>query len=297
MSKKSNKPTRRKKNREAFASSQTNESFQNPNAGVVHDSRRWFLIAIFVVIALGGTYMAQAFRNANVDVDRYTYKVIKTYPHDPSAFTQGLALEDGIVYESTGKYDGQSSIRKVDLETGEILKKVTLPDDQFGEGLELVGDKIYQLTWKKGICYVYDRDLNELEKYEYDGQGWGLTYDGTHLIMSDGTSRLYFLDPENFKEVRTVNVRNGMAYVSELNELEYTNGKVYANRWRHDNIYEIDPDNGKVTGIIELSNIWKRSERPSEGVLNGIAVDANAKKLIVTGKYCPKIFEIELIKK
>ena len=183
------------------------------------------------------------------------------------------------------------------METGEILKKVTLPDDQFGEGLELVGDKIYQLTWKKGICYVYDRDLNELEKYEYDGQGWGLTYDGTHLIMSDGTSRLYFLDPENFKEVRTVNVRNGMAYVSELNELEYTNGKVYANRWRHDNIYEIDPDNGKVTGIIELSNIWKRSERPSEGVLNGIAVDANAKKLIVTGKYCPKIFEIELIKK
>ncbi len=236
--------------------------------------------------------MANAFRNANSDVERFGYKLIKNYKHDPAAFTQGLVLENGIVFESTGKYEGQSSIRKVDLETGEILKKVNLPDDQFGEGLTMVGDKLYQLTWKKGICHVYDKQLNKLDlEFKYDGQGWGLTYDGNHLVMSDGTSRLFFLDPETFEEVRSVNVRNGLASINGLNELEYTGGKIYANRWQWDTIYKIDPDTGKVEGLIDLKNIWPKNQRPEEGVLNGIAVDDRG-KLIVTGKYCPNIFEI-----
>lgn len=292
-----NKPKRSKKNQEAFpGSAPASRPSTSPNDPVVNPSRRWFLVGTFLLITVGGTYLARGFQNANVDVERFGYKRIETHPHDSAAFTQGLVLQRGVVYESTGKYDGQSSVRKVDLATGKILKKVPLADDQFGEGLAMVGDELYQLTWKKGICHVYDKELNKIREYQYDGQGWGLAYDGTHLIMSDGTSRLYFLDPETFKEVRTINVRSGMASINSLNELEFTGGMIYANRWQYDSIYEIDPKTGKVNGIIDLQGIWPHDQRPAEGVLNGIAVDEKG-KIIVTGKYCPSVFEIELVRK
>jgi glutamine cyclotransferase len=250
------------------------------------------LIAVFVAIALGGTYLAQFLQHSGRDVPRYTYEEIQRYPHDGEAFTQGLVLKDGIVWESTGKL-GSSSVRKSDLKTGEILKIKNLPPDEFGEGLAMVDDKLYQLTWKNEKCYVYDLDLNEIRTFSYRGQGWGLTYDGKHLILSDGTSRLRFIDPETFEYQREITARIGNNAVGGLNELEYSGGSIYANRWNWDNVYEIDPKNGNVKAIIDLKNLW--SERPREGILNGIAVDPLKKQLIVTGKYCPHLFEIRLV--
>jgi glutamine cyclotransferase len=247
-----------------------------------------------VLIAFGGTWLVQAIKS-RPDVQRYTYKLLRQYPHDETGFTQGLVLKDGIIYESTGKYGGESSIRKSKLTTGEILRKVPLSDRQFGEGLALVGDRLYQLTWKEGVCHVYDLDLNKVREFKYDGQGWGLTYDGQYLIMSDGTARLHFIDPETFEDQRVITVKLGYSSINGLNELEYTGGYIYANRLDWDSVYEIDPKTGDVESIIDLSGLW--DDRPPEGVLNGIAVDADSRQLIVTGKYCPHIFEIELVPK
>ena len=294
------KPTRRKKNNEAFSTGNEPESHAKGAVPVVDDRRRWFLIGVFVVIALGGTYLAQAMKGVS-NVQRFTYKKdFKKYRHDKGAFTQGLVWDDDekYVWESTGKYDGQSSIRKVELETGKVVEKKTLPDDEFGEGLTLVGDKLYQLTWKEGVCHVYDKNLDKVKDFEYPGQGWGLTYDGKHLVMSDGTSKLYFRDPETFEVERVVTVRMGRAYINQLNELEYAGGFIYANRLDWDSVYKIDPSNGNVVAIIELNGLWKN--RPAEGVMNGIAVKSLSRKagrVIVTGKYCPFIYEIEIVPK
>lgn len=296
MSKSKNKSNRKKRNRQAFEVSTPVEenSASDVNSSPAGSGPRWQLIAIFVIIAIGGTYLAKASRDSLVDVPRYTYKEIYKYPHDSSSFTQGLLLEDGIVWESTGK-NGQSSIRKVDLKTGETLNIKKLEDRLFGEGLAMVGDKLYQLTWQNETCLVYDRDLTKLKEFKYDGQGWGLTYDGTHLIMSDGTSRLRFIDPETFDEVRSVYVRKGSQAIGRLNELEFADGYVYANRLDWDSIYKIDPKDGQLKGIIDLGGIWPREQRPREGVLNGIAVDAEKRMVIVTGKYCPYIYEVEFL--
>ncbi len=289
-----NKPKRKKdQTAGAFpdASTPTAPSSAPPPAA---QGKRWYLIAMFVGIALGGTYLAQAINNAPAaDVPRYTYNLVKTYPHDSGAFTQGLYLEDGVVWESTGK-NGQSSIRKVDLASGDILKQVDLPENEFGEGVAMVGDKLYQLTWKKGLCHVYDRELNKIKDFEYQGQGWGLTYDGTHLIMSDGSSRLYFIDPETFENVRMVTVFSGRKRIGQLNELEYAGGKIWANVWNSESLYAINPSDGKVVGILNLGGLWPLNQRPAEGIMNGIAVDSATEQIIVTGKYCPSIFEIEL---
>ncbi len=290
-------PSRRKKKRTAFAAPATEEreiKRRPQSATVVSNSRRWYLIAVFVLIAFGGTWLVQAIKS-RPEVQRYTYKLIRQYPHDATGFTQGLVLEDGIVYESTGKYNGESSIRKSRLSTGEILKKVPLSEDEFGEGLALVGDKLYQLTWKEEVCYVYDRDLNKIGEFNYNGQGWGLAFDGKHLIMSDGTARLHFIDPETFEDQRVITVKLGYSSINGLNELEYTGGRIYANRLDWDSVYEIDPKTGNVESVIDLSGLWE--DRPDEGVLNGIAVDSRSRQLIVTGKYCPQIFEIELVPK
>lgn len=290
------KPDKRRK-KQGFLDAANEPTTTPKNTSVVSSSRRWFLIALFVGIALGGTYLAQALNNrVPADVPRYTYEVVGTFPHDPTAFTQGLFLEDGVVWESTGK-EGKSTIRKYDLATGNMIKSVSLPDNEFGEGATLVGDKIYQLTWKNGLCHVYDRELNKIRDFEYDGQGWGLTYDGTDLIMSDGSSRIYFIDPETFEDKRVITVRSGRKRISQLNELEYSGKKIYANRWNSDSIYEIDPNNGKVVGIINLAGLWPNRERPSEGIMNGIAVDSKSKQVIVTGKYCPQIYQIKLIRR
>ena len=292
-----NKP-KRKKNRQAFAVPgddmpiESQPSTSTDGVSVINEGRRWYLIGVFVLIAIGGTYLAQAMQEPP-NVPRFTYEVLEKFPHDPSAFTQGLVLEDGFLWESTGKFDGQSSIRKVDLVSGEILNKKKLDAKEFGEGLELIGDKLYQLTWKNGICHVYDKNLNLIEDFKYEGQGWGLAYDGKNLVLSDGSSRLRFFNPDTFEEVRSVTVRNGYASISQLNELEYVDGKIYANRLGWDSIYQIDPKTGQVLGIIDLGGLWEN--RPPEGVLNGIAVWK--RDLVVTGKYCPHVYKLKLLKK
>ena len=224
---------------------------------------------------------------------RFTYEVVKEYKHDETAFTQGLLYDQDLVWESTGLL-GQSKLRKWDLETSDIVKEISLDDELFGEGLTLANDKLYQLTYKAGKCLVYDREFNPLKTHEYDGQGWGLTFDGSSLIMSNGSSRLVFRDPETFEQQRVITVREGRRSIPKINELEYSGGKIIANRLDSDYLYEINPDDGQVTGVIDLTGLWPVRERPEQGVLNGIAIDREKEMILVTGKLCPKIFEIKL---
>lgn len=257
---------------------------------------RWGLKIMFLVVAIGGTYLAM-WMKPGPDVLRLTYKVVNTYPHDTTAFTQGLLYDDGFLYESTGK-EGQSSLRKVELETGKVLKQHNLPANVFAEGLALAGDKFYQLTWQNNEIYVYDRDFNELKKVDYDHQGWGLTFDGTHLIASDGTRMLYFLDPETLEEVKQVKIHMSGRSVGNVNEMEIFGSDIYANVYLTDELYWIDKSTGAVQAIIDLSGLWPRKQRKGrEEVLNGIAFDPKTKRIWVTGKYAPHIWEIELTEK
>jgi glutamine cyclotransferase len=257
---------------------------------------RWGLIALFLTISLGGSYLAIWMRPRDQGIDRFTFEVLKTYPHDPDAFTQGLVYDDGFLWESTGRY-GQSSIRKTDLETGEILQQHDLNEDRFGEGLAILDNQLIQLTWKEGVAIVYDRDLNEVKEFSYEGEGWGLATNGTDLIFSDGTNVIKFLDPKTFEERRSIRVRRpGGMRVGRLNELEYfePSGRIYANSYMTDTIYEIHPETGDVTKVIDLSGLWPVRDRPVDGLLNGIAINPKTEKLLVTGKLCPKIWELRL---
>ena len=226
----------------------------------------------------------------------FTYKVINSYPHDPTAFTQGLAFADGALYEGTG-LRGLSTLRKVELETGDILQIRKIPNEEFGEGITIYEDKIIQLTWQSNLGYVYDRESFELiEEFNYPTEGWGITHDGNRLIMSDGSSYLYFLDPETFEEIGRVEVTDNGIPITLLNELEYVHGEIYANVWLTDRIVRIMPQTGKVKGWIDLKGILSNEGGgEQEGVLNGIAHDAENERLFVTGKLWPKLFEIELI--
>lgn len=230
------------------------------------------------------------------DVPIYTYKVINVYPHDPNAFTQGLVFEKGVLYEGTG-LNGRSSLRKVELETGTILKIRELPYCYFGEGITVFGNKIIQLTWKSHTGFVYDKDSFEvLQKFTHETEGWGITYDGKRLIMSDGTSNLYFLDPHSFNEVDRCIVCGQEGPVIRLNELEYIKGEIYANVWQEERIAKISPQTGQITGWIDLEGLLPPKDRGVPGsVLNGIAYDVVNDRLFVTGKLWPKIFEIELV--
>ena len=223
----------------------------------------------------------------------YTCKVVNTFPHDRQAYTQGLAFENGILYEGTGGY-GSSSIRKVDLESGRVLQEYKLPDRYFGEGITLYKDTLIQLTWKSNAGFVYDKNsLKLLREFSYPTDGWGITHDGSRIIMSDGTSRLYFLDPESFKTIGYVEVHDKNGPVNMLNEMEYIDGKIYANVWATDNIVIIDPDDGSVTGWIDLSGLRGAGNNSnSTDVLNGIAYDAETGRMFVTGKLWPQLFEI-----
>lgn len=223
------------------------------------------------------------------------YRVVNAYPHDASAYTQGLVIDNGNLYEGTGR-EGTSTLRRVDLTSGKVLQQHAMDGRQFGEGITVMGDRIYQLTWKARTCYVYDRQtFRELNRFRYDGQGWGLTHNGKHLIMSDGSSGLRFIDPDTFKVVRTVWVRSGGRAITNLNELEYINGEIFANIWYKDVIARIDPETGNVNSWIDLTNLYPlRKRRDRECVLNGIAWDAENKRLFVTGKYWPKLYEIEV---
>lgn len=226
--------------------------------------------------------------------DRYT--VIHTYPHDQNAFTQGLIFVDGHLYESTG-LKGRSSLRLVDLPTGHVLQKHGLASEYFGEGLTDWESTLIQLTWTSHKAFVYDRfSFSLLKTFTYDGEGWGLTHDSQHLILSDGTSFLRFLDPNSFHVVRRLRVRDEQGHaIDNLNELEYVHGEIFANIWQTDTIVRISPQTGKVLGRINLSGIIDPRELHESGaVLNGIAYDAAQDRLFVTGKLWPRLFEIKL---
>jgi glutamine cyclotransferase len=226
------------------------------------------------------------------------FKIVHEYPHDPDAYCQGLVYDDGVFHESTGRR-GHSTVRTVEIETGKVLRKTDLPANYFGEGLALVGDRLIQITWEEELARIYDRDtLKALDQFEYKGEGWGLAFDGTYLVMSDGSDKLFFRDPKTFKEVRRVAVKMKGAPLTELNELEMVEGEVWANVWKKDYIARIDPATGEVVGVIDLSGIFDRHKiDDDDAVLNGIAYDPKGKRLFVTGKLWPKLFEIEVVSK
>jgi glutaminyl-peptide cyclotransferase len=223
------------------------------------------------------------------------YKVVRSYPHDARAFTQGLVYSDGVLYEGTG-LNGQSSIRKVRLDTGEVLQVRRLEPHYFGEGIALWRGSLVQLTWQTEVGFVYDKATFERTgTFNYAGEGWGLTQDGTHLVMSNGSAQLRFIDPKTFSEVRRLTVRDGGQPVSHLNELEYVRGEIFANVWQTERIARISPATGQVKGWIDLRGLLTPSEAVGADVLNGIAYDAAGDRLFVTGKLWPRLFHIELI--
>ncbi len=226
----------------------------------------------------------------------YTYRVVNAYPHDSDAYTQGLVFDGGVLYEGTGLY-GDSTLRRVALETGAILQLYELSDQVFGEGITIYGDRIIQLTWRSNAGYIYDKaSFALLNEFNYPTEGWGITHNGTHLIMSDGTAMLHFLDTETYEELHQVKVLDSGSPVTELNELEYVRGIIYANVWRTDRIAMIAPSTGQVVGWLDLTGLLSEEDSIQRvDVLNGIAYDSEGDRLFVTGKWWPRLFEIELI--
>lgn len=223
------------------------------------------------------------------------FEIVRVYPHDPTAFTQGLAFRDGVLLESTGRYP--STVRQVRLEDGAVLRQRELDDAYFGEGLTEIGGRVVTLTWTSGKAFVWDADdLAPLEEHAYAGEGWGLTDDGARLILSDGTAALRFLDPGTLAETGRVAVTLEGRPVSRINELEWIDGEVFANLWQTDYIVRIDPVTGAITGIVDLTDLMpdRSGLDPTDAVLNGIAWDAEGRRLFVTGKNWPKLFEIRL---
>ena len=243
-------------------------------------------------------------RDARVDAQRRAaasvapvdgYRVVGSHPHDPQAFTQGLLYSDGVLYESTG-LNGRSTIRKVRLETGEVLQVQRLEPQYFGEGIALWSGSLVQLTWQSEIGFVYDlATFRRTRTFSYTGEGWGLTQDGRHLIMSDGSAQLRFLDPKTFREVRRLTVRDAGQPVPHLNELEYVRGEIFANVWQSDRIARIAPATGQVKGWIDLHGLLSPREAAGVDVLNGIAYDAAGDRLFVTGKLWPRLFHIQVV--
>ena len=257
-------------------------------------SRRnlWLFVAVVAAVAIGVVAWAQlGARHAPTVAG---FKVLAAYPHDPMAFTQGLAIEGGQLYEGTGLY-GASTVRRVDLASGRPEKQRALNPRYFGEGIAILGGRLYQITWMNGAAVVYNLDTFEVERtMQYDGEGWGLTHDGKQLIMSDGSATLRFRDPQTFAVTREIEVRDNGVPLAMLNELEYIDGEIWSNIWYDDRIARISPADGTVLGFIDLSTLYPKSVRGSEAVLNGIAYDAKAKRLFVTGKNWPQLYEIEV---
>lgn len=228
--------------------------------------------------------------------ERLKIKVVSTRPHDHSAYTQGLLLHEGSLYESAGQY-GVSSLRQVDPATGEVRRRIDLPSQYFAEGLARVGDRLIQLTWQEGVAFVYRlSDFEKLSELRYTGEGWGLCYDGARLIQSDGSDRLFFRDPETFASMGEIAVRMNGSPVRQLNELECVDGAVYANIYMTEDIVRIDPATGEVTAIIDASGLLGPSDyQAGAEVLNGIAYDPAKKTFLITGKNWPTLFEVELV--
>jgi len=244
-----------------------------------------------------GKQQSQATRFLTVFADqapkRYGYRVVRSYPHDTNAFTQGLFFDNGLLYESTG-LETRSSLREVELETGKPIRQVNIDPTLFGEGITLYDGRIFQITWKNKVGFVYDKEsFRQISRIYYSTEGWGLTTVGNRIVLSDGTNTLYFHDPETFAVVSKLEVYDDVKQVDNLNELEYIEGEIWANIWLTDEIVRIDPVSGKVNGYIDLRGIFPQSERnPEADVLNGIAYDKDTKRIFVTGKLWSKLFEI-----
>ncbi len=257
------------------------------------------LLIVFLLLAFGHPLSGQSARRTHsARVPEYTFKVIQTFPHDPHAFTQGLVFHGGFLYEGTG-LKGRSSLRKVRLETGEVVEEVDLAPELFGEGITIVKNEIVQLTWQSQIGFVYNlADFHLLRQFSYSGEGWGLTTDDREIFMSDGTPEIRVLDPVTLTEKRRFTVHDGTTQIKELNELEFVEGEIFANVWQTDRIARISPRTGELIGWIDLEGLLSPVYRLESGaVLNGIAYDAERKRLFVTGKLWPKIFQIQLIPK
>lgn len=248
-------------------------------------------LATLLAIAISVTGCAQGIR----PVETKRGEVVREYPHDPSAFTQGLVYYQGYLYEGTGQ-KGRSLLRKVNLEDGkDAVPPVPLNEQYFGEGITILNDKIYQLTWQDHYCLVYDaKTLEYTGHFIYEFEGWGLTNDGKQLILSDGTPTIRFIDPETFKVTKRFNVTERNQRLKSLNELEWIDGEIWANIWYEDRIARISPENGAVLGWVDLRHIYPQKLRYKESVMNGIAYDPETKRIFITGKNWPKLFEIQV---
>ncbi len=260
-------------------------------------SRRRLLLTPFLLLAvLCACAGAGPDPGRQAEPKRLRYEIVKTYPHDRGAYTQGLLWWEGFLYESTGQW-GRSSLRRVDLETGKVLQKSDLDARLFGEGLALFENKLYQLTWESGVGFVYDRaTFRRLSVFSYASEGWGLAVLGTDLVMSDGSSILSVRDPETFAELRRIRVVDDGGPVVMLNELEVIDGRIYANIYQSDRVVVIDPESGRVEAEVDFRGLLPASEyRPDTDVLNGIAWDPKGKRLFVTGKNWPKLYQVRLL--
>jgi glutamine cyclotransferase len=272
-------------------------------SGIFRRGRKLWFLATGLLLAVGalavGSSMAGGGRfaapqKAERSIPILGVKILKTYPHDPHAFTQGLEFFDGFLYESTGE-TGQSSLRKVDLETGKVMQKTDLAPEYFGEGLTIFRGKIYQLTWLSKIGFVYDlKTFRKLRDFHYYGEGWGLANDGSNLIVSDGTNALRYINPETFEVARTLEIYAGKEAVTNLNELECIGNDIYANVWHANRIVRIDAGTGQVRDWIDLSAIAEKEQTEPEAVLNGIAYDSARHRLFVTGKNWAHLFEVRI---
>jgi glutamine cyclotransferase len=251
---------------------------------------RLVAVAAFMLLLFGQ-------RAPSASLPLFGYQIVRVYPHDPDAFTQGLQYVDGVLYEGTGLH-GRSSIRRVALETGKVEQKRDVPAEYFGEGITVWKNTLIELTWQSHVALVYDRATFEPKKqFTYPGEGWGLTHDGTNLIMSDGSDELRYLDPVTFVEKRRLKVTAAGAPLRNLNELEYVKGEILANVWQTDYVARIQPATGTVTAYIDLRGLLSPAERAKTDVLNGIAYDAARDRLFITGKLWPRLFEIKLVQK
>ncbi|HEX5725959.1 MAG TPA: glutaminyl-peptide cyclotransferase [Longimicrobiaceae bacterium] len=253
------------------------------------------LAAAAASLAAAGACRREAAADGSPTAPVLAVETVKAYPHDSLAFTQGLVFHDGALYESTGRFE-QSSLRRVELETGRVLQKVDVAPQHFAEGLALREGRLYQLTWQDGVGFIYDLESFAPQgTFPVVGEGWGFTTDGESFIMSDGSNQLRFLDPQSFQETRTLEVTDGDVYVHQLNELEWVHGEIWANVWHSDSIARIDPATGRVVAWLDLSALYPKPTRHDpEAVLNGIAYDAGSDRLFVTGKLWPALFEIRV---
>jgi glutamine cyclotransferase len=227
------------------------------------------------------------------DINNLEYEISAEYNHDAEAFTQGLEIYNNYLYEGTGLY-GRSSLRKIDIESAKVLKKINLDKKYFGEGITILNNKIYQLTWKEHTAFVYDLNFNLLNKFKYDGEGWGLTNDGQYLIMSNGSQFIFFRDPKTFEIIKKIEVNINDNIVQDINELEYLDGFIYANIWQKDYIIKIDAETGSIKAYLDFSNVLDQKHEDKADVLNGIAYDLQNKSFLITGKLWPKIYRVTI---